>query len=392
MIEKPNVLIYSRNSTYHKIGCGGAETSLRIIAEKLARQGVKVSYFTNGISRFPGTRKKKINGVDVYFFTPWRWPLLKKRIFPLLASRLIRKQNRMALVRLIKRKNINIVHTYDTYPETFDIIKIRNKYNLQFKIAKRMAGLYWTIQLESHSVRAATIEYVFNNVDLLNFISSGLETLFNEKCEQFGITILDPKKLILDIGVDLDHFTRKNKPIAKNKFSIVCVSRFTSYAKRQDILIDALKLLNHRNIFIEFVGAGKLFEQYKKQILNSPLKHRVTFHGYVTGVKLTDILEAADLFALPTDFEGLGKSVIEAMAMKLPVLVSDVVPLNKYINHNKTGFLVQNKPEKWAEIILKLSEDRKLLSEVAEAGYLFAKNNYNAEINILQYIKAFQNI
>lgn len=392
MNTKPNVLIYSSNSKYLNKSVGGAETSLRLIADKLAKNGINVSYLTGGITRIPGLTKKKINGVNVYFFTSWRWPLFSNRLFPSFAFSIIRKQKRRILARLIKQNNIDIVHTYDTFPETFDIIKLRRDYNLRFKIVQRISGLHWTNQIKGQIIDPETIEHVFNNVDMLNFISSDLKELFYNKCHELGITPVPVNTLVHDIGVDFNYYNGKKKHPANKRFTIICAARFSKRAKRQDLLINAVKKLKGQNIFVEFAGDGEMLKKYKQEIKKASLGHMVNFHGYITKEKLKELLKSSDLFALPTDYEGVSKSMLEAMSTKLPVLVSDIVPLNRYIKNNKTGFLVENEPEKWSEIILKLYGNQRLLSEVAEAGYHFAYENYNADINILKYIEAFQNI
>ncbi|SDT86324.1 glycosyltransferase family 4 protein [Desulfobacula phenolica] len=387
-----SVLIYSSNSKYQKKNIGGAETSLGLIAEKLAERGIKVTYFTNGFLRIPGIRRKKINGVDVYFFTPWRWPTFNNKFLSLLASKLIRKQKQTALYRLIKKNSINVVHTYDAFPETFDIIEIRRKYNLQFKIMMRVAGLHWAYQMENHLVKPATIEYVFKNIDIINLLDIGFKKLFNEKCKQFGINLVNPKLFIHDIGVDCKFYKDRKKQPENNNFTIVCAARFSHIAKRQDLLIEAIKKIKNHNVHVKFLGDGSLLKKYKKQIDSFSLGHLAQFYGYVSKERLKAITETADLVALPTDYEGVSKSVIEAMAMKLPVLVSDVPALNSFLVHNKTGFLVENTPEKWAEIILKLNKDRKLLCEVAERGYLFTSKTYSADNNIFRFIEVFKQI
>ena len=391
MTDNPNVLIFSSNSKYQKDNkVGGAETSLRLIGEKLADRGINVVYFTNGISRIPGTRRKVIKGVDVYFFTPWRWPLLNNTIFPFLAEKFCTWQKRKALAKIIKKKNISIIHTYAPFPDTFDIIKIREKYNLKFKIAMRVAGLHWTYQLESHSVEPSIIQYIFNNIDIMNYLDIGLKNLFDRKCKEFGIKIIESKNFIHDIGVDLNYYYERKTIPQNDHFTIICASKFSPTQKRQDLLINAINKLKDKNIYVKFAGDGRWLKKYRSQVKRMSLQHMVQFHGPLGKSELRDLMKTADLVVLPTDYEGVSKAVIEAMAMRLPVLVSDVSALNSFLTNNKTGFLVENTVENWVQAILKLSNDRQLLAQVAKAGCRYARDNYNADINIERYIKIFQ--
>jgi len=393
MTDSTNVLIFSSSSKYQKKGQGGgAETSLRLIAEKLVEKGINVTYFTNGISRIPGIRKKIINGVEVYYFTPWRWPFLKnKRLFSF-ASKFITRQKQKALAKLIKDKNIRIVHTYVPFPDTFNIIKIRKEYNLEFSIVMRVAGLHWINQLNSKLIKPSTIEFVFNNVDVMNYLDIGLKKLSDEKCKEFGINVAGPKSFIHDIGVDLNYYQERKIQPKNDHFTMICTARFSQTQKRHDILIEVIKKLKDQNIYVEFAGNGPLLKKYKKQVENASLQHLVKFHGFLKKEELRDIMKTADLAILSTDYEGVSKAVVEAMSMKIPVLVSDVSALNRFLTNNETGFLVENTVEKWAESILMLTKDRNSLSKVAAAGCRYARDHYDADININQYIKIFQSL
>ena len=386
-----NILIFSSNSLYRRNVIGGAESALRLIAEKLAEQGFRVTYFTNGISRIPGIKKKRINGVDVFFFTPVRWPLLKNRIFPQLSTKFITIQKRIALAKLIKKRKINLIHTFNPYPDTFDIIKLRDRYKLNFKIVTRIAGIHWVYQLDNKIIEPETVEFIFNNVDVFNFLDIGLENLFNQKCKEYGINYTVPEKFIHDIGVDFNFFQGERNQSSNDNFTIICPAKFSPCQKRQDILIDAISSLKQKNIHLEFAGEGALHEKYRTDANRKGIGHRVKFHGFLSKEELKKAMLSADLMALPTEYEGVSKAVVEAQAMGLPVLVSDVPALNSFLTHNETGFLVENKIEAWAAMIQELSQDKKRLSKIAESGHQFAHATYNADINIIKYIRRFEN-
>ncbi len=70
------------------------------------------------------------------------------------------------------------------------------------------------------------------------------------------------------------------------------------------------------------------------------------------------LLSAADVFVFPSLFEGLGVALLEAMALQLPCIVSDLAPMNETVADEETGLLVEPKsPRKLAESILRLYSD-----------------------------------
>ncbi len=55
---------------------------------------------------------------------------------------------------------------------------------------------------------------------------------------------------------------------------------------------------------------------------------------------IPELMAAADAFVFPSLFEGLGVALLEAMAGGLPVVTTDVAPMNTIVTHGETGLLV----------------------------------------------------
>ena len=386
------VLIFSTRSHYRDKSIGGAETSLRLIAEKLASTGESVVYVTAGSSRFPRVETKNIRNVKVYFVSTLSFPCLGSRRLSRLNPPFVSWQHRKWLAHLIKRENIQIIHTYNTYPNTHDILKIRERYNVDFKVIQRIAGLYWAEQVEFKTVPAQAIEWVFNNVDALNFISPGLRDLFYARVEKLGLRVFAKKEVVMDIGIEPNRFHVRPGPVEGADFVIVCVARLSRRQKRQDLLIDALAKLKNSNIKMEFVGDGSMLNIYREKARKLGLEDKVTFHGFVEQTKVREILSRADLFALPTDYEGLSKAVLESMCVGIPVLVSDVEPLNTYVSDGVNGYLVANSPDGWANKIHDLYSDRKKLSKVVPRARKYVSTKYDGNRNVLEYREEFRRL
>ena len=106
------------------------------------------------------------------------------------------------------------------------------------------------------------------------------------------------------------------------------------------ILFDAVqKLANEKessSFHFMLGGKGPLFEYYKKN--NS--FHHVELLGFLSDEELKQKYLEADVFLLPTLFEGMPTVVLEAMSFGLPVIVSDVGGTSELINQ-ETGYLIQ---------------------------------------------------
>ncbi len=193
----------------------------------------------------------------------------------------------------------------------------------------------------------------------------------------------------MDIGVDLDKFNCCWKPYNNGSFKIVCVSRFAKIAKRQDLLIEAVGISKNNNISVEFIGTGEMLDAYRKRVKQLGIENRVTFHGFVSQEELRRILVNANLFVLPTDYEGVPKAMLEAMSIGVPCLVSDVSPINSYIVDGVTGYLASNTSDKWAEKIEMIYDNRDELLNISTQAREFVLQNYDANKNILKYKEEF---
>ncbi len=110
-------------------------------------------------------------------------------------------------------------------------------------------------------------------------------------------------------------------------------------------LINAWKHLvsKFKNIHLVLVGAGQGFsvsceEELRLLVKRNKLEETVTFTGSVPNVY--DYLRIADYFVFPSQSEGLGLSLIEALAFELPCIATEVSGILDIIRHNHNGLLV----------------------------------------------------
>jgi glycosyltransferase involved in cell wall biosynthesis len=86
------------------------------------------------------------------------------------------------------------------------------------------------------------------------------------------------------------------------------------------------------------------------------LGQRLQFLGYRADVP--DILAGADMFVFPSMYEGQGGALIEAMALGLPVVATDIPSTREVVDRDGNACLVPQEPESLAEAILRLLDDR----------------------------------
>lgn len=128
---------------------------------------------------------------------------------------------------------------------------------------------------------------------------------------------------------------------SENPISILFVGRF-AYNKGIKYLLDAISELSKSQEFQRFefclVGKGPLFNQYSQ---NNPWPN-VSFPGFIDDDKFEDLFSRADIFVLPTLFEGMPTVILEAMARKLPIMTTDVGATRELVDETN-GFIIPRK-------------------------------------------------
>ena len=137
---------------------------------------------------------------------------------------------------------------------------------------------------------------------------------------------------IINNGIYLDRFkydsnvrqkTRKKLDI-ENQFVVGHIGRF-SYQKNHEYLIKIFKELTkkEKNAKLLLIGEGPEKEKIKKLVNDLSLQDKVIFYGLSNHVE--ELLQAMDVFVLPSHFEGLPIVGVEAQAAGLPVIFSNKI-------------------------------------------------------------------
>lgn len=389
-----NILIATQASVFHNQIVGGAETSLKLLGEYLADEGHAVHYLTINLSLHNIDKLEFDNkGVSIKIIQP-SLPsrLALKVLYKITRSKqlydfFIYRCFKQAIDHLAPIHNYDIAHCFYEAGIMDSMIALKNKYN--FKIVVRIAGLKWVEEIQRKPSHARYYEKIFNHVDGLNFISTGIELLFDKYVNEFGIKLKTKPKITLDIGVSTKALKIQwsRSPSRAEGLHLVMVARFSDYQKRQDLLIDALALLpSDLNLKLTFIGEGVNKDFIQQRVNELGLQDKVVFLPFFNNQKkLWNTLATSDFLVHACEYEGLGKIIIEALAVGLPVLVSDVSPLNRYIKDGFNGFIVENTAEAWAEAISRQYHDRKRLDEISINGQNYVQQKHDPVINVKNY-------
>jgi glycosyltransferase involved in cell wall biosynthesis len=265
-------------------------------------------------------RKEKIDVVHAHLFPVLYWVAFAKffsREFPITVFTEHGVTNRRRTKKIFKFIE-NFIYT------RFDHITC-------ISTIVRSSLLNWVDKLKNSSTQVSVIE---NGIDLTYFSSQ--------------IKIEKP-----DIGFDYSNI----------KF-VTMIGRFVD-SKDQVTLINSIELLPD-NIHLLLVGIGENYESIKKYVQNKSIKHRVQFLGYREDIK--EILHISSVVVLSSYKEGFGLAALEGMAMKKPVIGTNIDGLAQVIANKKLLFEVGDYM-RLAEIIKELFENENLYRELSRYCY-----------------------
>ena len=144
----------------------------------------------------------------------------------------------------------------------------------------------------------------------------------------------DEKIKVVPFGVDLNLFGCSPKPEQQSGiFRITFAGRFV-FQKGIDTLIEAFAGFDHKDA--EMVMAGSMTE-YGRKVIGTASGVRIT--GQLTQQQLADMFRKSHVFVFPTRYEGMGLTVLQAMACGLPVITTDHGP-GTVVRDGVDGFII----------------------------------------------------
>lgn len=170
---------------------------------------------------------------------------------------------------------------------------------------------------------------------------------------------------------------------SSNKLKLIAVGSLT-YQKAFEVLVKSIQELVQRdftNLLVLIAGKGPEHERLDCMIRDLHLRPYVKLLGLRDDVLA--LMQQADLFVMPSRYEGLSIAMIEAMASELPVLASDAPGLQAYVKHGRNGLLFPVEDySRLADHIHQLATDQRLRSRMSREARKTYEKEFNMKINI----------
>lgn len=274
--------------------------------------------------------------------------------------------------------NIDVLHVHSG--STFTLFKVA-------KIAKKR-GVKKVI-VHSHATGKKTIKYKL--IKVISDFSIGKYADYFLACSNLAGCWKFPKKILKDNkkffiiknGINVDEFAYneeirkayKEKYNLSGKKIIIHIGRFSEEKNHKYMLSIFEEILKiDDNFEMLFVGgAGNLLEETKKQINLKSLNNKVKI--LVNRDDVNNLLSMSDVFILPSLWEGLPYTGIEAQANGIPCIFSDTITSEVNVSKAYNKLSINDEPINWAKKIIELSkkERYKTKESIAKNGYDISK-------------------
>ena len=176
-------------------------------------------------------------------------------------------------------------------------------------------------------------------------------------------------------GIDTKRFyprEEQHPTVNEGKTTLLYVGRLGA-RKGLDLVFRALARVDDEDVEFLIAGTGRHEETLRELARELEITNQVRFLGYVADEELPVLYSLADVFVLPSTYEGFGLVLLEAMACGTPVIGADAGGIPTAVENDETGLIVPRTVENFVEAI-ELMADRSLREEYAEKAYTKTRN------------------
>ena len=133
-------------------------------------------------------------------------------------------------------------------------------------------------------------------------------------------------------------------------------------------------------------GEGKMLNALEKEAERLGVSEQVEFLGYVED--MPSFFRSLDIFLLPSQFEGFGYVLAEAMASRLPIVTFDVRSSAEIVSHGETGYITgPNRVDEMTIRVQELARDKELRENMGERGRARVEELFSFEKNHKEFVQ-----
>lgn len=199
---------------------------------------------------------------------------------------------------------------------------------------------------------------------------------------------------VIPFGIDFDTFKPNGAPKNKEYFVVGAIKSLEK-VYNIDVLVKAFAGLHsrHSNTRLLIVGDGTERENLQQLVKQLNISDSVEFTGRVPSKETPNYFNKLNCLVNISQYESFGVSVVEAMACKVPVVVSDTGGLKEIVNNGDMGICVEpGNVEQTSLAVEKIMLDKKFAENAIDKAYLSVKERFSWDNNLTEQIKVYNSL
>lgn len=293
------------------------------------------------------------------------------------------------LFHYIKSNNFDIVHSALFYAN-YHAALAASWAKIPFLVTEEH-GEHYLHSKRRHFIYRAVARKISKRSSLVfccsDYVKRGIQQTYGLKDKNTVVL----KNLTEDKRLDITRSKGEMRTELNIPFDAIVMGTLSSlyWVKNQRILIEALAQLNKNDLFLIITGDGPIKNDLKEYAQKLGVYSRVRFTGWRNDV--ADMLNAFDIFVLPSVSEGLPICLLEAMSLALPCIASRVGGIEEVIKDGETGLFVA--PKNLNDLIStlkRLINDRKFGLELGLAARKYVLDNFRPSVYVGKVLDSYR--
>lgn len=205
------------------------------------------------------------------------------------------------------------------------------------------------------------------------------------------------KLVLINNGIEVERFSqaepieRKSLGIPKNALLFINVAKFR-LQKGHIYLVKAFAKLRASNPHVQLLllGTGDLLQEIRIEVKALRIQDSVHFLGDRNDIP--SLLKTADVFVLPSLYEGMSIAILEAMAAGIPIIASDIEENRELLNEQSALLVPPKEVDGLAGAMKKLTNNLQLRRDLARDAQERATAEFSINRTIKEWSKVFEDL
>ena len=256
------------------------------------------------------------------------------------------------LVKLFKREKPDVVHTH-IYASKYGLIAA-----VLAGIEKKVHTVHNVAQKEQGNLGKKVNSFMYK---YFNVVPVALSQEVRKSISDVYRLQEDSVPTVFN-GIDLSKCITKTNYKVNKIFTILHIGRFMK-VKNHETLIRAFATFvkKHPCSKLQLLGEGEMFDEMQNLAKTLDVADKVEFLGLQSNVY--PFLHKADIFCLPSEYEGVPMTLIEAMGTGLPIIASNVGGIPDMLTNNEDALLIKPTSDELNEAMERLYQSDTLREE-----------------------------